>query len=212
MDPSVKPGDNFYRFANGAWDDRTSIPSDRTRYGNFDKLTELSENRVHAIVDEAAAGKLKDPDAAKIGAVYGSFMDEALAEKLDARPIAPELAQIRAVKTRDEFTGLMGKANVGGFSTILPVGISIDAKSPTKYAVMAGTGGLGLPDRDYYLQPGFAEKKAKYLAYVQQMLTLAGWGAPRGEREGRGRLRDQTRRGRLDPRGAARTATRPTTR
>ena len=60
MDPSVKPGDDFYRFANGAWDDRTAIPSDRTRYGNFDKLTELSENRVHAIVAEAAAGTLMD--------------------------------------------------------------------------------------------------------------------------------------------------------
>jgi len=178
MDPSVKPGDDFYRFANGKWDDRTSIPSDRTRYGNFDKLTELSENRVHAIVDEAAAGKLKDPDAAKIGAVYGSFMDEALAEKLDAKPIAPELAQVRAVKNKDEFTALMGKSNVGGFSSILPVGISIDAKSPMKYAVMAGTGGMGLPDRDYYLQAGFAEKKAKYLAYVQQMLTMAGWEKP----------------------------------
>ena len=99
MDPSVKPGDDFFRYANGAWVDRTAIPSDRTRYGNFDKLSELSENRVHAIVDEAAAGKLKDPDAAKIGAIYGSFMNEAMAEKLDAKPIAPELAQIRAVKT-----------------------------------------------------------------------------------------------------------------
>jgi putative endopeptidase len=174
----VKPGDDFFRFANGAWVDRTAIPSDRTRYGNFDKLTELSEDRVHAIVDEASAGKLKDPDAAKIGAVYGSFMDEALAEKLDARPIAPELAQIHAVKSKDDFTALMGKSNATGFSSILPVGITIDAKSPTKYAVLAGTGGLGLPDRDYYLKPDFAEKKAKYLAYVQQMLTLAGWDDP----------------------------------
>jgi putative endopeptidase len=178
MDPSVKPGDDFYRFANGKWDDRTEIPSDRTRYGNFDKLSELSENRVRAIVEDAAAGKLQDPDAAKIGAAYGSFMDEALAEKLDARPIAPELAQVRAVKTKDEFTTLMGKGNVAGFTSILPVGITIDAKSPMKYAVVTGTGGMGLPDRDYYLQPSFAEKKAKYLAYVEQMLTLAGWENP----------------------------------
>src|SRR6185437_10782388 len=90
MDTSVKPGDDFYRYANGKWDDRTSIPADRVRYGNFDKLSELSENRVHAILNEAAAGKLKDKDAAKIGAAYASFMNEALAEKLDAKPIAPE--------------------------------------------------------------------------------------------------------------------------
>ncbi len=178
MDPSVNPGDDFYRFANGKWDERTAIPSDRTRYGNFDKLSELSENRVHAIVDEAAAGTLKDPDAARIGAAYAAFMDEALAEKLGAKPIAPELAQIRRVTTKDAFTDLMARANTTAFATLLPVGVTIDAKSPTRYAVTTGTGGMGLPDRDYYLQAAFAPKKARYLAYVQQMLTLAGWEKP----------------------------------
>ncbi|TAJ72136.1 MAG: peptidase M13 [Phenylobacterium sp.] len=178
MDRGVKPGDDFFKFANGKWDERTVIPSDRVRYGNFNKLRELSEHRMHAILEEAAAGKLTDPDAAKIAAGYAAFMDEALAEKLDAKPIAPELAEIRRVKSKDEFTVLMGKANVSGFTSLFPVGINIDAKSPMKYAVTTANGGLGLPDRDYYLQPNFAEKKAKYQAYVQQMLTLAGWEQP----------------------------------
>jgi putative endopeptidase len=178
MDTAVKPGDDFYEYANGAWDKRTSIPSDRVRYGNFDKLAELSEHRVHAILEEAVAGRLKDPDAAKIAAAYASFMNEALADKLDAKPIQPELAQIRAVKTKDEFTALMGKANTTGFSTILPVGIQIDQKSPNRYAVYSGTAGLGLPDRDYYLQASFAQKKTAYLAYVQQILTMIGWEKP----------------------------------
>ena len=178
MDRSVKPGDDFFKFANGKWAERTQIPPDRTRYGNFNKLRELSEHRMHAILEDAKAGKLTDPDAARIAAGYASFMDEALAEKLDARPIAPELAQIRKVRTKDDFTALMAKANTTGFASILPVDISIDAKAPTKYAVTAGTGGLGLPDRDYYLQPGFAEKKARYQAYVQQMLTMIGWAQP----------------------------------
>ena len=178
MDRSVKPGDDFFKFANGKWTERTEIPSDQTRYGNFNILRDLSQARVHAILEDAAAGKLDDPDAAKIGAGYAAFMDEALAEKLDAKPIAPELAQIRKVKSKDEFTALMGKANSTGFSTILPVFISIDAKAPTRYTVMSATAGLGLPDRDYYLQPGFAEKKAKYQAYIQQMLTMIGWEKP----------------------------------
>ncbi|WP_414693906.1 M13 family metallopeptidase [Phenylobacterium sp.] len=178
MDPIVKPGDDFYRYANGKWDDRTEIPSDRVRYGNFDKLAELSENRVHAILEEAAAGKLKDKDAAKIGAAYASFMNEGLAEKLDAKPIAPELEQIRAVADRDQFTALMGRGTSTGFHTILPIGISIDQKSPHRYAVYAATGGLGLPDRDYYLQASFAAKKTAYLAYVQQILTMIGWEHP----------------------------------
>ena len=63
MDLSVKPGDDFFRYANGKWADRTEIPSDRTRYGNFDQLAELSENRLHAILEDAAAGKINDPDA-----------------------------------------------------------------------------------------------------------------------------------------------------
>jgi len=178
MDRSVKPGDDFFKFANGTWDRTTEIPSDKVRWGNFNKLRELSDARLHAILEEAAAGKLSDPDAAKIAAGYAAYMDEKLAEKLDAKPLAPELAQVRAVKTKDEFTALMGKANVTGFTTILPVFVSIDAKAPTKYAVLTATGGLGLPDRDYYLQPNFAEKKAKYQAYVQQMLTMVGWEKP----------------------------------
>ncbi|MFZ5719151.1 MAG: M13 family metallopeptidase [Pseudomonadota bacterium] len=183
MDRSVKPGDDFFKFANGKWMERTEIPADRSRFGNFDLLRELSDARVHAILEEAKAGKLDDPDAAKIGAAYAAYMDEALAEKLDMKPIAPELAQIRKVKSKDGFTALMGKANTTGFATILPVFISIDAKAPTKYTVMSVTGGLGLPDRDYYLQPQFAEKKAKYQAYVEQMLTMVGWDKPAEQAE-----------------------------
>ena len=180
MDRSVRPGDDFFKFANGAWDTRTTIPSDRVRYGNFHKLRELSEHRMHAILEDAKAGKLSDPDAAKIAAGYAAFMDEALAEKLDAKPIAPALAQIRAVKSKAAFTALMAQANTTPFTTILPVGITTDAKAPNRYAVTAFTGGLGLPDRDYYLTPGFAEKKLKYQAYVAQILTLAGWADPQG--------------------------------
>jgi putative endopeptidase len=178
MDPSVKPGDDFFRYANGKWAGRTEIPSDRTRFGNFDKLSVLSESRVHAIAEDAAAGKLADKDGAKIGAAYAAFMNEALANKLGAAPMRPWLAKIRAVKTKEQFTDLMGSANSNGFTTVLPVGITIDAKSPTRYAVTTATGGLGLPDRDYYLQPSFAAKKAKYQAYVAQLLTLAGWEKP----------------------------------
>ncbi len=178
MDRSVKPGDDFFKFANGKWAERTVIPADRTSYGNFNLLSELSDARVNAILKEAAAGTLKDPDAGKIGAAYTAYMDEALAERLDARPIAPELAMIRKVTTKDGFTALMAQANTSGFTTILPVFITIDSKAPNRYTLMAANGGLGLPDRDYYLQASFAEKKAKYQAYVAQMLTMAGWDKP----------------------------------
>ena len=178
MDLDIKPGDDFFAFANGKWTERTEIPSDRTRFGNFDILRVLSENRVHAILEEAAAGKLRDPDAAKIGAAYAAFMDESLAEKLDATPIAPELAQISKVRTLDEFTALMGLNNTTTFASILPLYIDVDDKAPNSYTVITDPAGLGLPDRDYYLAAAFAEKKAKYQAYVQQILTMIGWEEP----------------------------------
>jgi putative endopeptidase len=178
MDRSVKPGDDFYKFASGKWDEATTIPSDRVRYGNFDKLAELSEARTRAIIEGAAADKAATGERAKVGAAYRAFMDEATIEKLDAKPIAPWLAGVKKVKTKDEFTALMGKSSTTPYATLIGLGITIDAKNPGRYAISAGTGGLSLPDRDYYLAPQFAEKKAKYLAYVEQMLTLAGWDKP----------------------------------
>jgi putative endopeptidase len=178
-DPSVKPGDDFYAYASGEWDKRTEIPSDRTRFGNFDALAILSEARVRSIVEDAAAGKVDDKDAAKIGALYNTFMNEELAESLDAKPLAGPLAAVKKVKSRDEMTALMGKGVIeGGYSSILGVGIADDAKNPQRYAVYAGTGGLGLPDRDYYLDPKFADKKAAYEAYVATMLKMVGWPNP----------------------------------
>jgi putative endopeptidase len=172
----VNPGDNFYDYANGNWDKVTEIPSDRTRFGNFDKLTVLSEARTRAIIEEAMAGKNpSDPDAVRVGTAYASFMDEARVEQLDAKPIQPELATIRAAKTRDDLTALMGLAPTTGYSSIFNFGIQNDLKAPTKYAIYGGQGGLGLPDRDYYLDPKFAEKKTAYEAYVAKMLTLVGW-------------------------------------
>src|SRR5207244_3111421 len=111
MDTSIKPGDDFFGYANGKWAARTEIPADRVRFGNFDKLSVLSENRANAIDMDAAAGKLTDKDGAKIGAAYASFMNEALADKLGAKPIQPELAQIKAVKTKAQMTALMSRAN-----------------------------------------------------------------------------------------------------
>src|SRR5215217_542103 len=177
MDRSAKPGDDFYRWANGAWLDRTEIPSDRTRFGNFDVLSELSENRTRAIIEEAAAGKSTDADAVRVGAAYKAFMDEARIEALGAKPIAPELDAIRKARSRDDLTALAGQSNFRGYTSLLGLGIGDDAKDPSKYAVYAGTGGLGL-ERDYYLDAKFADKKAAYEAYITQILTLVGWSRP----------------------------------
>jgi putative endopeptidase len=172
INQAVKPGDDFFAYANGTYLAKTEIPADRTRFGNFDQLSVLSENRVLGILEEAA--RTPTPKTAKIGAFYKAFMDEALVEKLGAAPIAPDLARIKAAATRADLITLMGDHKRMGRS-LFGVYIGPDAKDPAHYAVQSGTGGLGLPDKDYYLKPSFAATKAKYEAYVGQMLALAGW-------------------------------------
>ena len=142
-DTSVSPGADFFEYANGDYLKTLVIPPDRVRYGVFDGLTVLSENRVHAI--------------------------------LDAAPLAPDLAAIRGATDRTALAALMGAANRSFYDSFFRVGISADARAPTRYAVRLGQGGLGLPDRDYYLEASFAAKKAAYQAYVAQTLKAVNW-------------------------------------
>ena len=174
-DPTVKPGSDFYLYANGEWLKRTTIPADRTRFGNFDILSVLSESRTHALIEDAAAGKLTDADGVKVGAAYRAFMDQARVDKLDAAPLAADLDVIRAERTREDIARVMGNGPKSFQSSIFEVGIGADAKAPTKYAVYMDTSGMGLPDRDYYIEAKFAPQKAAYKVYVGKMLEMAGW-------------------------------------
>ncbi len=175
----VKPGDDFNAFANGGYLDALAIPADRTGYGVNYRLSELSERQVHAILEEAAAGKATGAEAQKVGAFYRSFMDEARVEALGAEPLQPSLAAIRALDTRAKIAARMGEVNKGYSGGLFGPYIDADPKDPGKYAVTLYQGGLNLPDRDYYLKAAFAEKKAKYQAYVEQMLSLGGWPVPK---------------------------------
>lgn len=181
MDAKVRPGDDFFKFANGAWDARTAIPDDRAGYGVDAILAEGAERHVRSIL-EAKPDEASGPaaaDAAKVHAAYEAFMDSARAETLGAAPIAGDLADIRAAATKADLAAIMGRSGKGFESAIFGVGPSADLKAPDRYAIYVSQGGLGLPDRDYYLEASFADKKAAYQAYVAQMLTLAGWPEPK---------------------------------
>lgn len=182
-DTRVKPGDDFNRYANGKYLDALTIPADRTGYGVNYVLTELSENQVHAILKEEA-GKLNavvpTTEGGKAAALYKAFMDEARINALGAAPLQSELAEIRAATARTGLAALMGKVNHGFHSSLFDTYIDADPKAPDRYVVNLLQGGLGLPDRDYYLQASFADKKAKYQAYVARLLTMIGWPDPQG--------------------------------
>jgi putative endopeptidase len=177
-DPAVTPGQDFFHYANGAYLKTMQIPADRSRYGAFDGLNELSQNRIHAVLDKAAADQAATGDAARVGVLYRSFMDEAKADALAAKPLAPDLAAIKAQKTKSDVARTMGRSLKTFGGSFFGAVMGEDAKDPQHYAVYLGQSGLGLPDRDYYLEAGFAPQKAKYEAYVAKMLTLAGWPNP----------------------------------
>ena len=178
-DTSVAPSQNFYRYANGKYLDQLVIPPDRSRFGAFDVLQELSQNRMRVVLEEAAADSAASGDRGKIGAFYRSFMDEKALDAMGARPMRADLDRVRAVRTKADLARLMGRGQLGFGGSFFAPGISDDAKEPMRYAVYLGQAGLGLPNRDYYLKPEFAPKKEAYQAYVAQILDMSGWDRPR---------------------------------
>ncbi len=179
-DTSVRPGDSFMRYANGSALDRMQIPSDRTSYGSFALLRELSDNRVKAMIESLVARTdlVRGTDEQKIADAYRSYMDEDRIEALDDQPLRPYLAAIRAANTHDAMAVYMGQTQGRIGASIFGTGISIDQKAPTRYVVSTGQSGIGLPNRDYYLDARWAEKKVLYQAYVARMLEMIGWENP----------------------------------
>ena len=177
-DLSVSPGANFSAYAGGTYIKNLEIPADRSSFGSFDGLRELSVNRMHAVLEAAGKDPSATGDKQKIGTLYRSFMNEAQVNALGAKPMTADLAAIRAAKTKSDIARLMGVAQTGFGGALFEVGISDDQKDPLHYAVYAGQGGLNLPNRDYYLEPQFAPQREKYEAYVAQMLKLSGWAKP----------------------------------
>ena len=181
-DTTVNPGDDFMEHANGEALKRLTIPSDRTSYGSFALLRELSDNRMKELVTGLAARTDLAPgsDEAKVADAYRSYSDEARIEQLDAAPLQPYLAAIRAADSHEKLAAYMGQTQGRLGASFFGTGITIDQKQPTRYVVSTGQAGIGLPNRDYYLSPLYADKKDKYQAYVARMLGLIGWDDPVG--------------------------------
>ena len=179
-DLKTKPGDDFFRYSSGTWIDHTEIPADKPAYSLRLAMTDLTEQRLHALMEDAAANVGHEPVtvAGKVGAFYKSFMAEQHIEALGAQPLAAELAAVRAAHTREKIAALMGRNNAGFEGALFGLFIDIDLKDPSRYAVYVSQAGLGLPDRDYYLEPGFAAKKALYETYVTELLLQLGWPEP----------------------------------
>ena len=171
MDPSIAPGDDFYGYANGTWAKNTPIPADKSNYGAFNVLDDLSRERTRGIIEDQA----KDP-ASRIGGAYASFMDEAGIEAKGLAPFDPWLTEVRGLKSRTDLAKLYSDADRLGIAIPFAMFVGQDRKASDQYALNIFQAGLGMPDRDYYLSadPKQLETKAKYLQHLTNVLTLAG--------------------------------------
>jgi len=149
MDASMKPGDDFWAYVNGSWDKRAKIAPDRTYVGIDSILNDQIDKDVRDIVEDLAKNPTQSGKVGQqVGDFYASWMDEDGIEKLGTEPLKPYLAKIDAVKNRGELIDLF---STPGYPSPVNVTIFADLKDPTKYTVYAFQGGLGLPNRDYYL-------------------------------------------------------------
>ncbi len=177
MDTATKPGDDFFRYANGTWIDKTQIPPDKPAYSLRLAMTDLTEQRLHEMMESLGPKPNNNPSTLeeKVGAFYRSFMDETRVEQLGAKAIEPELNDLKNVKTRDDFAALMGRTTSDFEFSLFNAVIDADLKDPYRYAFYLTQAGIGLPDRDYYLKPDFAAQKTAYQNYVATVLKLLNW-------------------------------------
>ncbi|HWU72828.1 MAG TPA: M13 family metallopeptidase [Sphingomonas sp.] len=172
MDKSVKPGDDFFRYAEGTWLKTAPIAPDKARAGyNYD-MPDESEAEVRKLVEDAGPAPA-DPKMRRITDFYGAWMDQAGIEARGTAPLKPWLGRIAAVRTTDQLVALMAEP---GFAAPINIGVSPDSKDPTHYTVDTGQARLGLPTRDYYLLPDakYVAYRKAYRDYIIQIQQLAG--------------------------------------
>ena len=188
FDDSVPAGENFYTHINGKWLATTEIPADKSKYGTGTIVFDRIQDNLHTLIDDAAAGKITDAkvDTKKIGDFYATYMDETTLETLDAKPLASTFARIDALKNQKDVATEIAKLNreTGsatpfGLAPNAPVLVAVhqDNRDATKYVADLQQGGLGLPDRDYYLKDDDAKLKGMredYRKHVEKMLGMAG--------------------------------------
>jgi putative endopeptidase len=176
MDRSVAPGDDFYAHANGEWARRTPIPEDKSNYGLFTMLDDLSKRRTQEILDAAR----NDP-ASRIGNAYAAYLDLATVETRGLDPIRPWLDAIKAVNSRKDYAAIVAESARNGIPRPFSGYVAQDDKAPEQYIFTLLQGGLGMPDRDYYLlqTERMAATRTAYAAHMARLFALAG--EPDGE-------------------------------
>jgi predicted metalloendopeptidase len=178
IDSQVRAQDDFFRFSQGKWLKDVDIPADRSSWGAFNVAQDKVEQQIRTLIEQAA----RDPhpvagsDAQKMGDFYASYVDQAHRDAAGLAPLKPELDRVAALQDKAAIAGLMAHFERIGVGAPLGMSIHQDNKDSTRYIVDIGQSGLGMPNRDYYLENDarLADVRAKYRAHVEKMLALAG--------------------------------------
>ncbi|WP_057884020.1 M13 family metallopeptidase [Tsuneonella troitsensis] len=165
-DLTADPGDDFERYASGSWIDATQIPGDRASVGSFYNLNEDVQANVRELIESGSG--------TKFGALYASYMDEAAVERAGIAPLMRDIAKVRAIGDKTEFARFMGDTTDSFGASLFGTFVYADTANPTMNALFVGTGGLGLPQKDYYFKPDYAKQRTAYQAYLERTLRTLG--------------------------------------
>lgn len=188
MDPSIRPQDDLYRFINGRFLRDHVIPPDRARDGVFMRLRDLSEERVRALITEAAEAPDTADEARQIGDLYSSFMDTERLEALGAEPLQEDLAAIAASSDKTALAQTMARLADSGVTSSFALFVDVDFNDPDAYTVYVWQSGLGLPDESYYREAKYAEIRHAYVSHVAAILQLSNVVSPAATHEAASRV------------------------
>lgn len=175
--PDVTWGDNFFVAANGTWLDTFEIPASRTGYGAFNVLADRSRDRVKAIIDDLAAGSFEPGSIEqKISDYYNAYLDVEAVNALGITPLQPSLDRVAVIQSMDDLVRVFGREGLEGGEAPITLFVGLNRGNPDRTVLNIGLGGMGLPDRDYYLQDSerFIGVREAYVAHIAQMLGFAG--------------------------------------
>jgi putative endopeptidase len=175
MNPTIEPGADFYHYADGTWLKNNPVPADKSRWGAFAELQERNWFLIHGILDETLTHPVQsNSPVQKVADFYRSATDTNKLEQLGFKPIEPDLKRIAELKSTDELSRLLADFQAHGIGAGFGRSATPDAKNSSVYAFYVSQGGLGLPDRDYYLSDRFGKQREAYVGHMVKMFSLIG--------------------------------------